>query len=650
MRTPSLITLTLALLLPACGARQPTATSAPPVAAAGDAQVIAAADVPAASPWQGLGRTELSTLVRDDARRRLDTEGEPGFDAAQLGTYVTTPAQGPALSGRRCDRLLDLAVVALANGALDEAEGLVRLVRARARNRNMVFAGTTVLAEIARRRAGDDPAAQQRAIEGVLRELPRQRFGAATVVFQMYQTQAQLDARAEQTRQQMVSPETARAVLWFSEVMPGVVRARERFLAAVTAVRAELDRQPAEPEYNFRDVDLAGQRDARPVNVAVWDVGTNPDLFRAQLIENPGEPANGQDDDHDGLVDDTHGIASDPDPAQTALFYNPGEATIRQYSPFLRGVMDLRAGMASTPAAQRVLELQRGVTDAAAARALDQRLDEVGEWAHGTHVAGIMLRGNPHARLAIFRSAWAGESRVYDQRGPTDAELDAEAANIDAIAGFINRHRVRVVNASLGFSREYVEDALRHERALYRTDADVRARAEVVQQRRRANWQRVFTACPQTLFVVAAGNSNQDVIEYGEVPASNDGATNLLVVGAVDRFGHWATFTNSNPERVQVFDHGVEVDSLVPSGERVPLSGTSMASPNVANLAGKLAALDPALTPERLITVIRETGRPIAAPFNGRITDEAAAIARVRRERRPVAPARPVTPARPAAR
>jgi subtilisin family serine protease len=644
MRHPTLLTLTLALLLPACGARQSTPSSAP-VASAADAQVSASADVPAASPWQGLALAELSTLVRDDAQRRLVTEGEPGFDAAQLGAYVAHPDQAPALSGKRCDRLLDLAIVALANHALDEADGLVRLVRARARNRNMVFAGTTVLSEIARQRAGEDPAAQQRAIEGVLRELPKARFGAATVVFQVFQTQAQLDARVEQTRQQMVSPETARAVLWFSEVMPGVVRHRERFLAAVTAVRAELDRQPAEPEFNFHDVDLAGQRDARPVNVAVWDVGTNPELFRSQLLENPGEPANGQDDDHDGLVDDTHGIANDPDPAQTALFYNPGEDVIRQYSPFLRGVMDLRAGMASTPAAQRVLELQRGVTDAAAARALDQHLDAVGEWAHGTHVAGIMLRGNPHARLAIFRSAWAGENRVYDERGPTDAELDAEGANIDAIAGFINRHHVRVVNASLGFSREYVEDSLRHERSLYRTDADVRARAEVVQERRRANWQRVFTQCPQTLFVVAAGNSNQDVMEYGEVPASNNGATNLLVVGAVDRFGHWATFTNSNPDRVQVFDHGVEVDSLVPNGEHVPLSGTSMASPNVANLAGKLASLDPALTPERLITVIRETGRPIAAPFNGRITDEAAAIARVRRERRPAPAARPAAPA-----
>jgi hypothetical protein len=638
MRTPSLLTITLALLLPACGARQSSTPSTAPVAA------VTTPAAPA-SPWDGLGRAELSALVTQDAQRRLVTEGTAGFDPAQLAAYVAHPEQSPELSGRQCDRLLDLAIVALANHSLDEADGLVRLVRARARNRNMVFAGTTVLSEVARQRAGDDAAAQQRAIEAVLRELPRARFGSATVVFQVFQAQAQLDARVQRARQQMVSPDTARGVLWFSEVMPGVVRARETFLAAVAAVRAELDAQPAEPAYDFRDVDLAGQRDARDVNVAVWDVGTNPDLFRAQLVDLTA-PGNSLAAAREGAGDDTIGIASDPDPAQTALFYNPGEETLRQYSPFLRGVMDLRAGMASTPAAQRVLELQRGVTDAAAARDLDRNLGAVGEWAHGTHVAGIMLRGNPHARLAIFRSAWAGESRVYDERGPTDAELDAEAANIDAIAAYINRHNIRVVNASLGFSREYVEDALRHESATYHSEDEVRARAEVVQQRRRANWQRVFTQCPQTLFVVAAGNSNQDVMEYGEVPASNEGVSNLLVVGAVDRFGNWATFTNSNPDRVQVFDHGVEVDSLVPSGEHVPLSGTSMASPNVANLAGKLAALDPSITPERLITVIRETGRPIAAPFNGRITDEAAAIARVRRERRPA----PRTPARPPAR
>jgi hypothetical protein len=260
---------------------------------------------------------------------------------------------------------------------------------------------------------------------------------------------------------------------------------------------------------------------------------------------------------------------------------------------------------------------------------LESNLDMVGEWAHGTHVAGIMLAQNPHARLAIFRSAWAGEARVYHHRGPTDEELAAERANVEAIAEYINRHEIRVVNASLGFSLEYVEDQLRYERDTYTTSEAVRARAEEVHAHRRATWALVFERCPNTLFVVAAGNSNEDVVEYGTVSASIE-ADNVVAVGAVDRFGGWATFTNSNPERVQIFDHGVEVDSSIPSGERVPLSGTSMAAPNVANLAGKMLAVGPSLTPAQIIGIIGETGDPIAAPFNGRIANERRAITRAR--------------------
>ena len=139
----------------------------------------------------------------------------------------------------------------------------------------------------------------------------------------------------------------------------------------------------------------------------------------------------------------------------------------------------------------------------------------------------------------------------------------------------------------------------------------------------------MFEACPNTLFVVAAGNSNQDVVEYGVVPASFDN-DNVLIVGAVDRYGNWATFTNSNPERVQIFDHGVAVDSLIPDGETVPLSGTSMASLNVANLAGKIYAVAPDLSPTQVRELILETGDEIEAPFNGRIANERRALTRAR--------------------
>ena len=58
-------------------------------------------------------------------------------------------------------------------------------------------------------------------------------------------------------------------------------------------------------------------------------------------------------------------------------------------------------------------------------------------------------------------------------------------------------------------------------------------------------------------------------------------------------------------QTVQVYANGFEVDSVVPGGKRMKLSGTSMASPNVANLAAKLLALDPTLKPAQVIERIK---------------------------------------------
>ncbi len=51
---------------------------------------------------------------------------------------------------------------------------------------------------------------------------------------------------------------------------------------------------------------------------------------------------------------------------------------------------------------------------------------------------------------------------------------------------------------------------------------------------------------------------------------------------------------------------GDSVESYVPGGSRLKKSGTSMASPNVANLAAKLIALDPSLTPVQVIELIKK--------------------------------------------
>jgi len=107
---------------------------------------------------------------------------------------------------------------------------------------------------------------------------------------------------------------------------------------------------------------------------------------------------------------------------------------------------------------------------------------------------------------------------------------------------------------------------------------------------------------PGTLFVCAAGNSNSDAGFVEQVPASLN-LPNLIAVGAVDQAGE-ETSSTSYGDTVVVHADGYNVESYVPGGTRMKLSGTSMASPNVVNLAAKLIALDPALTPEQVIALI----------------------------------------------
>jgi subtilisin family serine protease len=78
---------------------------------------------------------------------------------------------------------------------------------------------------------------------------------------------------------------------------------------------------------------------------------------------------------------------------------------------------------------------------------------------------------------------------------------------------------------------------------------------------------------------------------------------NLLIAGAVDQAGDATTFTSFGPT-VSVYSNGFEVESYVPGGDRVKFSGTSMASPNVVNLAAKLIAMDPSLKPAETVKLI----------------------------------------------
>jgi len=70
-----------------------------------------------------------------------------------------------------------------------------------------------------------------------------------------------------------------------------------------------------------------------------------------------------------------------------------------------------------------------------------------------------------------------------------------------------------------------------------------------------------------------------------------------------------ASFSNYSKDVVDVFAPGVEINSTVPGGKFERLSGTSMASPQVAGIISIIKAFYPNLSPLEIKQLIHSTAR-----------------------------------------
>ena len=113
------------------------------------------------------------------------------------------------------------------------------------------------------------------------------------------------------------------------------------------------------------------------------------------------------------------------------------------------------------------------------------------------------------------------------------------------------------------------------------------------------------------LVVVAAGNTNGgSVIFPGNIPTS-------FTVSSTDNRDAFSTFSSRGPA-VDISAPGTNVYSSInnsanPNGYAY-LSGTSMATPHVAGLAGLIKSVNPALDRVRIREIIEQTAVDLGAP------------------------------------
>ena len=361
---------------------------------------------------------------------------------------------------------------------------------------------------------------------------------------------------------------------------PALVDAWTTYLAAHKVDRPDI--------WAARAATLPAGANYTPVKIAVWDSGVDTKLFPNNLAT-----ANGS----------VPVIAFDrfSEPAQGELQEIPNalKSKVPQLKSYLKGFSDLQSNIDSPEATE--IKSYMSTLKPDEYKAFVEEIGLTGNWMHGTHVAGIAVAGNPYARLVVGRIEF--DWHLIPDPCPTRELTLRDAKNAQSYVDFFKQQGVRVVNMSWGGSVKAIEDALElcnigktpdERKAIARDYFDIQKDALT----------KAFASAPEILFVTAAGNSNQNASFVEDIPADIV-LPNLLTVGAVDKAGDEASFTSYGPT-VKVHANGYQVESVIPGGEKLAESGTSMASPQVVNLAAKILTINPKLMPSQVIALIRD--------------------------------------------
>ncbi|RKY93020.1 MAG: hypothetical protein DRQ01_05525, partial [Ignavibacteriae bacterium] len=409
--------------------------------------------------------------------------------------------------------------------------------------------------------------------------------------------QTQIDPSVEKAKN--ISGDAAARIIGFRKFIEFIIPIKED---AVEILGSYIEANKVEKEdiWKNRDVDLSEATDLSNVMVGIWDSGVDVDVFKNQVFINSNEKVDDIDNDNNGFVDDVYGIAfSLEEDYTTRLLYPMTEKDLENYSNMtmqIKGLMDLQAAINSPEATE--LKKKMSTMNPDDMKPFLEELALFAMYVHGTHVAGIAINNNPYAEVLVARITFDHHAIPAP---PTVEVAEKAANNYMETVKYFQANNVRVVNMSWGWTLKEIEGML--EANGIGKDAEERSKlTRKIFDIYKDGLYNAIKSAPEILFITAAGNSDNDVT-FDEVIPSFFDLPNLITVGAVDQAGEETGFTSFG-ESVDVHANGFEVDSYLPGGNKIEMSGTSMASPNVVKLAAKLLAPDNSLTTNDLIKLI----------------------------------------------
>lgn len=339
-----------------------------------------------------------------------------------------------------------------------------------------------------------------------------------------------------------------------------------------------------------------------PVTVAVWDGGVDAALFPGRMWTSPEERPDPDRHDRAGLPG-LHGIAFAPGGERTPeLIWPLTEEETQQsetLSALVKGSFDVFAG-ADSPEAQ----LFRNAMEQTAPGKIEHLLGEIEHFrraSHGTGCAALAAAGNPFIRILSARTSNDSE---WTHQPPTVSWAQADGTIFRELVRYLRDQNVRVVNINWGSTSQEFERAMErygNERDTVRLKGKARQAFDIEKQ----GLYEAIAQTPSMLFVAASANSDEDDESAERIPQSFK-LPNLITVGAVDQSGYAGPFTMLSSVE-SIYASGFERAAML-GGREYEFMGTSAAAPAVVNLAAKLLAIEPKLTPAQLIKLIKRGG------------------------------------------